>query len=160
MKTRQIIEGLTLSIISLGSIVEGVRLVISRDPRLVSDILGPGPYIICLGVVLLVATAIYILRHNGKEYPQHVSAHSGRRWRKVFNGKQVPAIMALAMYLILIQISGYLISTTLFYVVAFRLFGVKSWVVSTVTAVVVAVVCNVVFIYYAAMVFPRGLVWR
>jgi hypothetical protein len=155
LATRSNIERFLLIVIALGSIAEGVRLIFQGRRLATSDVLGPAPYILGLGVLLLVTTLIDTLGTN-PTIDTRAGAGSGGQ---LFSGKLASIFLVLCTYAVLIEICGYLISTVVLFVLQFRLYGVKSWVVSSIAAVVAAVLFHLVFVKYAGMVFPRGLLW-
>ena len=63
MKRRILLEGLLLFVISAVALAEGARLAIYKDALAIYDPLGPGLYIVLLGM-LLMAISIFHLAIN------------------------------------------------------------------------------------------------
>jgi putative tricarboxylic transport membrane protein len=66
-------------------------------------------------------------------------------------------VLAMALYILLIDIIGYLIATPLFFLMEFRLAGITSWRRNIILTVIVSAVYYFVFVEYCSMVFPRGI---
>ena len=58
------IEGLILVAIGLLSLAESFRLIFSRDPTPLQDLLGPGYYVLGVSIGMLVTGVIYIYHHS------------------------------------------------------------------------------------------------
>jgi hypothetical protein len=64
------------------------------------------------------------------------------------------------MYALLIDVAGYLVASILFFFLAFRIVGVKSWAVNIILALMITAAYYAVFVEYCSMIFPRGLLFK
>lgn len=160
MKMTVWMEGMVLLGTGIMSIAEGLRLARKIDPDAISDVLGPGYYIVFLGLILITTGMTYgiihcrdILHMEKGGSPVEVKEQKGKRI--VF-----PMVIVLILYLILINIAGYLVPTLLFFFLEFRLAGVESWKRNVLLTLAVTAVFYLIFIQYCHLVFPRGLFFK
>ena len=156
MKKTAILAGIPLLIFSLLGIAEGLRLNITREAKTDPSMLGPGTYILVLGFGLLIIAISNVLS-NYRDISRTKKADLSQRREIPVSGVVVVLIGIFAMYAVLIDIIGYLIPTILFFLLAFRLLGVRSWKTNIVLTSVVVAGLYVVFIRYCEMIFPRGI---
>ena len=138
--------------VSLVAMGEGIRLTLQLDPQAVSDVLGPGYYVFFLGAALMVTGIIYLVVYGRKKAKVEKGVVSGPM-RKVM----ITMIAVMAIYTFLIEITGYLVATLFFFLVEFRVIGVKSWVTNILLTIAFTAVYYFVFLRCCAMVFPRGI---
>ena len=119
MKKTVLIEGIFLLVVSFVGVGESIRLISDIDPHTVYDALGPGYYILFLSLALMAAG----------DCPSYCSL-----WERCCSGKggcgqgnenerMIYMVLAMALYLLLIDIVGYLIATPLFFLMEFRIGG-------------------------------------
>lgn len=154
MKRAVLIEGILLLAISFVCIAEGIRLITDTDPKAVMDRLGPGFYVLILGIVLVTIGIAHLLV-NCREKPD-VERSLINREMKV---RMITMIMALVVYCLLIDLIGYLVPSVVFFLLEFRIAGVKSWATSVALAFVVTGGFYVIFLKYCNMIFPRGILF-
>ena len=153
MKRKALIEGIMLLVFSFVGLGEGIRLVSDIDPHTVYDALGPGWYVVSLSLLLMVTGAVHLIVH----YREGVAAAAKAVVDKAMTMKMIYMVLAMALYILLIDIVGYLVSTPLFFLMEFRLAGITSWRRNIILTVIVSVVYYVTFVVYCDMVFPRGI---
>ena len=152
MKKRVLIEGILLLVISFVGLAEAIHLVSDKDPYTVYDVLGPGYYILFLSLALMVTGILHIVVNYRKGIAAaKVEVDMGLRKR------MIGMILALALYTLVINFFGYLTSTVLFFLLEFRIVGIKSWRTNIILTIVLTAIYYVVFIKYCDMVFPRGI---
>lgn len=152
MKGRSWIEAALLALIGAAAAIEGLRLLFQKDPNTLYDVLGPGLYILALGVAVL-GTACALARNNragAAPSPQPLA----RR-----NLRMIGTVGALAGYTLLLSVTGYLVASLAFFLVEFRLTGTRSWLAATVLSVCYAAAFYLVFVSQCNLVFPRGLLF-
>jgi len=156
VKTRFRIEGVVVLMIGLVGLVEGLRLVNKVDPDAISDVLGPGYYILFLGLVLAAAGMVHFLRIPGRRFD--AKSESSRPEGDVQKTTRVVFYMiaTLLVYIVLIYLFGYPGPTFLFFLIEFRLAGVKSWKMNILATTLVTVAFYLIFVQYCRMVFPEG----
>jgi putative tricarboxylic transport membrane protein len=159
MKKRAIIEGITLLVLSLLGVVEGFRLNIVRDAHTSASMLGPGTYILVLGFGLMI-TALVNLFLKYREASAAGKAALDERTEMPVDRVVIALIGTFALYAALIDIIGYVIPTIIFFLIAFRLLGVRSWITNIVLTSVVVAVFYGVFVHYCEMIFPHGILFE
>lgn len=154
MITTVLIEGILLLAISVVATIEGFRLMFQpKDPKLLYDILGPGPYIILIGICMMAVGLSHLFVHYRKSLSiEKVALNQEMRIRVV------GMIVVLVIYVSLISIVGYLMSTIVFFLLEFRLTGVKSWRVNIILTIATALVYYIIFVHYCQLMFPRGII--
>jgi hypothetical protein len=156
MRLHALIEGILFLGLGLVGALEGIRLVRKVDPDSIKDVLGPGYYVISLGIILMVIGLAHLgnnWRLPGFERGKATTADGPR------TNKAVPLYMTgvFAVYVTLIYLIGYLMSTLIFFFLEFWLAGVRSWRRNLILTAVVTAVFYVIFIQYCNLVFPQGL---
>jgi len=149
-------EGIVVLMIGLVGLVEGLRLVNKVDPDAISDVLGPGYYILFLGLVLAGAGVFHVFRIPGKRFD--AKDESSRQESDVPKTTWIVSYMiaTLVVYIVLIYLFGYPGPTFLFFLIEFRLAGVKSWKLNILATTIVTAAFYLVFVQYCRMVFPEG----
>jgi hypothetical protein len=152
MRIAVLAEGALLVVVSLMGIVEGLRLVIYKDPFTLYDPLGPGLYIVAIGIGLMAIGAVHLLVHS-KKLPTMERVLVDRKLRI----RMISTVGVCAIYIFLISITGYLLATILFFFLEFRVQGIKSWPFVIVLSLVLSALYYFIFVHYCSMVFPRGI---
>jgi hypothetical protein len=155
MRRTILIEGILLLVLSFVSMAEGLRLTLFKDPHTFYDMLGPGLYIFVVGIGLT-ATGLVHLLVNYKKAPGAEKVAVNREMRI----RMIGMILVLAIYIFLIDIFGYLVSTTIFFLIELRIVGIKSWKTNIILTIVLTGVYYIVFVEYCNMLFPRGILFR
>ncbi len=148
------VEGLLSIAVSLVTLNESLRLIFFKDPQKLYDVLGPGSYLLLLSIGLLVTGIIHISHHLKKEQSLGITK---TKTSKELRNRLIGSIVVFGLYLILIDTIGYLIGSFVFFILEFRIMGIKSWSVNFVLSVIIAATYYFVFVMYCDMVFPRGL---
>lgn len=148
-----LIEGILILFISLISILEGIRLVFYKDPNIFYDPVGPGLYILLLAIFLVVASAAqFIISYNkAPDIRKDVVVNKEMRIRLI------GTVVNCAIYIFLISKFGYLVASLIFFLLQFRIQGMKSWLFNLVLTFVITVTYYFVFVKYCSLIFPRGL---
>ncbi len=155
MKRTVLIETASLLAISILTIVEGLRLVLKRDPQALYDFMGPGSYVLVFGVAL----AVIAIAHPIVNYKKSSSKEKKTTVSKEMKIRVFGTIGVLLMYAFLINIFGYLVSTFIFFLLEMRMVGITSWRISLFLTCVFTAVFYFVFAHYGNMIFPRGLIF-
>ena len=155
MRVRVLIEGILLGVIGLISIIEGVRLIIFKNPVISYDPVGPSFYVLLFGLGLMIIGALYIMINYRKPL-------SAKRMvvDKEMRIRLISSVAACVLYVILINILGYLIATYIFLFIEFKIAGVKVWPQGFIISAVVTAFLYFVFIEYCNMIFPKGMIFR
>jgi hypothetical protein len=149
MKRMRSIEGGVLLIVGLITLVEGLRLVEGGDPNAITDVLGPGYYDCFLGDVSY--AGVIKMKSDGLNSAIRIQG---------INRAALYMVLVFFLYIVLIDILGYLIPTLLFFLLEFWLAGVKSWKTNVALTLIVTFVFYAIFIRYCRIVFPDGLLFR
>jgi putative tricarboxylic transport membrane protein len=152
IKNRVFIEGFLLLVLSFVALGEALHLIWEKDPQKVYDVLGPGHFILVLSLALMAIGASHLIVNlrKGIVVPR-VEVN------KEMRNRMIGMALALALYTLVIDFLGYLISTVLFFLLEFRIVGIKSWRSNIMITIVLTAVYYIVFIKYCEMVFPRGI---
>ena len=155
MRIRLLIEGILLSVIGIVSFIEGLRLILYKDPVILYDALGPGDYILILGLVLIGVAVVHVIVNYRKPIMGKVQTVS-----KEMRTRMISIVVVIMIYTFLIDIVGYLGATIFFFLTEFRVIGIKSWRLNIILSIVLTGVYYIVFVQYGDMVFPRGILFR
>lgn len=155
MKRRVWIEGLLLIGISIVSLIESLRLIIYKDPQTLYDVLGPGYYLLSISLGMMATGIAYIIAHLIKLPSIERKEEVNKEMRFRLYGSFVVCVL----YLILINTLGYLVASFIFFILEFRILGIKSWPFNVLLSAFISVAYYFVFIKYCSMVFPRGLLF-
>lgn len=152
MKTRILIEAITLLVIGILSIIEGSRLTTQKNPQILYDVLGPGLYVVALGFFLMVTGIVhFFLDYRKTPGIKKVSVS------KEMRNRLISMIVVYAIYTYLVGVIGYLVSTIIFFLLEFRIVGVKSWITNVIISLVAAAISYIVFVLYCNVAFPKGI---
>ncbi len=149
------VEVAILMIISLIALREGLRLVFYRDPHTLYDILGPGVYRGVLSLGLMITSLAYFWGHLRGPL---VSVEGGIN--RLMRFRLVGSFAVLTIYIILISIVGYLLASFIFFVLEFRIIGIKSWLGNLILSAFLTAAYYLIFEKYCHMVFPRGFLFN
>ncbi len=159
MKRTTTIEGIILLLISLLGIREGFHLNAVKDIRTLSSLLGPGTYILLISFGLLVTAAAHVIFNATKVHPLNKASLIGKNDLPA-SKKLIGMIGVFAGYAYCIDIFGYILPTIFFFLLEFRLAGVKSWRINILLTAGLVASFQIVFIKYCEMIFPRGIFWN
>jgi putative tricarboxylic transport membrane protein len=152
MKRTVLIEGILLLVFSFVGLGEAIHLISDIDPHTVYDALGPGWYIFFLSLALMTTGAIHLIVHYRKGV-----AVAKEVVDKALRLRMIGMVLAMALYILLIDFIGYFVATPLFFLMEFRLAGITSWRRNIILTVIVSAAYYFVFVEYCSMVFPRGI---
>jgi hypothetical protein len=144
-------EGLITVAIGVLSLTESLRLIFFEPPPLVKDLLGPGNYLLLMSIGMLVTGIIHIYHHRRERTVAKEKSSKEMRIRLV------SCFLTCALYLILINLIGYLIATIIFFLLMFRVVGIKSWPYNVVLSVFLSVAFYLMFVKFSSLVFPKGI---
>lgn len=152
MNLMVLIEGAVLLVISTISLVEGIRLVVEKDPQALYDPLGPDFYILFLGIAMMITAITHVVVNYTKPSSlQKVAPDQGMRIR------MVGITVVCAAYICLISLIGYLWATLFFFLLGFKIIGVKSWATNLVLTFFLTAFYYIVFVKYCTMPLPKGI---
>jgi len=147
------IEGLLLTAISVVGVIESIRLVFYKDPSLLSDWLGPGYYLLVVSLAVMTTGVTYICKNRSTKPSATQDSSNGGRSRLV------AAFATCALYLVLIEIFGYLAATFVFFMLMFWIVGLQSWLQKFGLACAMSGIFYIVFVKYCGMSFPGGILF-
>ena len=156
VKRRALLEAILLIVIGLTGICEAVRLIFYKDPYLLYDGLGPGHYVFVVSLLITTTGIIHLAVHLRK--PQRTEERENAI-AKDARTRLLCTIALFALYIILIDVIGYVVSTWIFFMVQFRIVGIKSLLLISLLSVGVTGALYSIFIKYCAVVFPRGFLF-
>jgi putative tricarboxylic transport membrane protein len=154
MNPKVLIEGILVLFFGLVAMIEGLRLIIYKDPYVLYDPLGPGVYILVLSLGLLVAGIVHFIS-NYRKLPSKVKVAADKEMRiQLFSSMGI-----LVAYILLVEFIGYFVATLTFFFLELRVAGVKSWRTNIILTLILSVVYYVIFVKFCDMVFPEGILF-
>jgi hypothetical protein len=124
---------------------------LEKDPLVSdSDMLGPGYYVLALGVFLMITNVNYLIIHAKKRV--NLSLES--------DGTKIVVLKMIAIcaiYALLIGVIGYIVASIIFFFLAYRTSGVRPLYAAAILAFATSSVFYIIFIKYFSMSFPKGL---
>lgn len=151
MKKIQIMEVILITALGLALSIEGFRLGMRKDLQLY-DVLGPGRYLIVIGICLILVGVAYLITQRKYAY-----AIEEQTITKEMRIRMLSVIGALVLYNILMSYFGYLPATIVFFILVFRIMEIKSWLQVILLSVFSSASLWIIFVYWLNMVFPRGI---
>jgi hypothetical protein len=135
-------------LIGLGAIgtYDGAKLL--KEPLIIREYIGPGWYLIFLSSMLIICGIIYLLV-NAKH-----RAIAGRKRFSLHVGPHGYVLILLGLYTIGVSFVGYIPSTLFFFVLAYRIFGVSSWIRSIIIGLISIAVFQLIFSYLLGIPLP------
>jgi hypothetical protein len=149
-----VIEGMILILISLVGIGEGFRLIYQKDLQAIPDVIGPGYYVLFISLALMVTGLLHLMFSRRKEPDAKRTPV-----RKEMRMKMFGMVAVLVLFIILIYGVGYLTASAIFFLLQFRIVGIKSWATNVVLTSIITGLYYVVFVHYCNMIFPPGIIW-
>lgn len=143
-------ELIVLMMLGAVSIIEGVRLCVMEKLQLY-DVLGPGLYNVGVGIILLIAASIYYIVHRRTVVPAETHP-AGREYRV----KMVSMILVMMIYIILMDVVGYLYSSLVFFFLMTRVVGMRPWRTNAILSIGLSVSFYIIFVRWLGMIFPQG----
>ncbi len=144
--------GLLFIIIGLVSISESVRLILYKDPSITYDTLGPGSYLLLLSTGLVV-TGFFDTYHH---WVKRRGSLANRNTNQKMSFRLIGSILVSVFYLVLISVLGYLLASLVFFILEFRIVGIKSWRYNFVLSVIITATYYFVFVKCCNLEFPKG----
>jgi putative tricarboxylic transport membrane protein len=155
LKVKVLIEGILLCVIGAISIIEGIRLVIYKNPVITYDPVGPSFYVLITGLSLMIVGILYIIA-NYRKSPSNEKIAIEKEMRI----RLIGSVVACVLYVILIDFFGYLIATWIFLFIEFRIVGVNVWLEDFILSTVFTAFLYFVFVVYCSMIFPKGIIFE
>lgn len=152
MNRTVLVEGILLLVFSFVCIFEGIHLVIYKDPHTLFDPIGPGFYVLTLSTFLMAVGFVHLIVNYKKNLDTEKVTISREMRKRMINMTAV-----LAIYILLINIIGYLLASIIFFLLEFRIVGIKSWPISIILTLLFTACFYVLFVHYCDMIFPHGI---
>ena len=153
---RGLTESLIVIVLAFVGMADAWRLSgVVRGERAFHDVIGPDRYLgaISIGLFLCGLWRMMETLKNPSQESGKTKGEGGSNVTMVFL-----VIFVLFVYSILLPISGYLLSTLIFFPVLYFIFGVRSWVKSLVLGVLTAGLFYAIFAYFAEVPLPKGFI--
>ncbi len=161
MSRTQLIEGALVLIIGLIAALEGIRLAIQpKAPWMIYDAVGPGLYLLALSIGLLIVGIAHIISQYRKNQSRRNVLVEGTSRNPSMKMQLLVMIAAQAVYIALIDIIGYAPASVVFFLMEFRIVGIKSWPLNLLLSLGLATIYYVVFITFCDLVFPQPMLFR
>jgi putative tricarboxylic transport membrane protein len=136
-----------LLVLAAAGIYEGLRL--SKSVLLFVDPVGPGWYLFFMSCLLFVCAIALLAR-------QSIGRTAGQRTvgLALHKGPAGRALALLILYGLAVMFLGYVVASAMFFIVAQRIFGERSWIRCTAVGITVTGCFYVVVSYLAGMPLP------
>jgi hypothetical protein len=155
MRRAAIIEGIVLIVLGLIGAVEAIRLIIDKASQTVQDVLGAGPYVLVVSIPLIVVGLLHVFSH--RRIPRGEGEATVNREMRM---RILLMTGTCALYILLISVVGYLLATFLFFLLEFKVVGVKSWRTNLIVTASMGAAYYIVFIKLCDLIFPRGIIFQ
>ena len=154
-KVTELLEGILLVVMGIACVKESVRLTIHMREQFRYDFLGPDHYILGVGSSLLIIGIVYLFTQlRQKPSVRESTVEKSKKWGGMVRAAGL--IGVLALYALLAGQFGYLLSSPIFFLLAFKICGVRSWFFSVILGVACAIAFQLLFIHFLGVIFPRG----
>ncbi|MHB9098940.1 MAG: tripartite tricarboxylate transporter TctB family protein [Syntrophales bacterium] len=152
MRKAVLIEGIVMSALASFGILEAIYIMFHKDPNTVAELVGPGSYILILAVPLLLTGLFHIWREYRKG-PTEIAPG----FKQQIDGKLIGIFLITSAYIYLIGVIGYLFSSLIFFIFAFKLSGVERWRNNLIISFVLSGLYYVIFVKMCDLIFPRSI---
>lgn len=151
-----VLEGILILALGILGIGDGIRLTLKMRPQMNYDLVGPDHYLIMTGLSLAVLGLAYLVYTKGFEKKE--GGTTGGLSTDDFQGKKrlCSIFLAMVLYVVLIQIIGYLLATIIYLLATFRIMGVNSWRTNACFSIAAGVAFQLIFVRFANMALPQG----
>lgn len=155
MKKTVLIEGIVMLGIASAGIIEAMYVISHKDPNTIDELIGPGSYILFLAVPLMITGLSHIFMEYRKK-----SRDITLGFRQQIDAKLVGIFFITALYIYLIGVIGYLLSSIIFFIFAFRLSGVNNWRVNFIISFVISGSYYIIFVKICDLIFPKAIFFK
>jgi putative tricarboxylic transport membrane protein len=155
MRKTVLVEGMLLLLVGLASMAEGLRVAAIWKVQEKPEIVGPGYYLFFISVLLVVVGVVHIIV-NYRKTPtvEEMRVEGGMRI------KMISMVAILGVYILTIDTVGYSLASFLFFLLEFRVVGIKSWRSNIILSLASSVIYYFVFVGFCDMIFPPGKLFR
>lgn len=154
LRKTELIVGIFVSVMALMGIVEALRS-ISEESLLLEDAIGPGGYLFGLSIIMMTVAILYLLITQYRKKMSLVKVSTDEE----MSLKVITMITTIAIYILLIYITGYLLATVIFFLLIFRVVGFKSWFRNVLASIAASITLYIVFVQLLRLIFPRGILF-
>jgi hypothetical protein len=151
MSKRVIIEGVLFLVAGLASMIEGLRVVALWKIRGMSEPVGPGYYLCFFSVLLMIVGVSHIVANYNK-----IPKAEKRKVHGSMRIKMISMVVVLGIYIVAINLVGYIVATLCFFLLEFRVVKIKSWGTNIILSLVMTAIYYFVFVKGCEMIFPPG----
>jgi len=160
MRRTIFIEGSVFTILSFLGLAEGFRLLMEPHSANISyDIVGPGSYILAFSFGLFVVGVIHVITNYRKARAVNKTMDKTPA-EKQMRMRMFTTIAAFALYAFLINIVGYLVATIVYFILQFRIEGIKSWLHNVILTLVLSGGLYLIFVQLCNTIFPRSILFK
>ncbi len=156
-RRKVLVEAIVFAVLGVMSVIEGIRLTLNVRPHGTYDIFGPDRYQLLVGMALLVTGTIHFILERGDSSVPSLPPRPAENPSQGFRRRAFGSVFAMIVYASLIDVLGYLASTTLFFFVIFWFTELtRSWLLGILLSIGCAAIFDLVFVHLLGVVFPRG----
>lgn len=154
MKKIVLIESISILSVGFLATAEGLRLIFTKDPHTLYDMLGPGSYVLTLGIIIMITGGVYFFSNRNIFKTPEVTKLV---IKEQMNFRVISMVMILGIYVFFIKLFGYVVASIVFFLLTFKIIGIKSWLTNGILSLILTAAYYLIFIHYCNMVFPRGI---
>jgi tellurite resistance protein TehA-like permease len=147
-----IVEAIVLLAMSLTGLVQGLYLIRTPDPYALYDKVGPGGSLILISSLLIITLIVHLIRHR-KELSEEKQEPTKEGTAK----RLIHATVTIAIFIVLIDIIGFLPASMVFFFLIHRFLGVQPWLKNTILSIVFSISIYLIFVQALNMELPEGL---
>jgi len=147
-----LVGGLVMAGMALAGIIEAIHLINNKDPHTFDEMVGPGAFILILAIPLMITSLFFIFMEYRKKSKDVTS-----KFGQPIDTKLVGIFLVTALYIYLIGIIGYMFSSFIFFVIAFKLSGVNNWKMVCLISIVLSILYYGIFVEFASLSFPKAV---
>jgi len=152
VKKIELFEAMVLMGIASLGIIEAIHLIYNPDPVTVTEDVGPGHFMLFLAVPLLITGLCYLIREYKKQLNNTRSIFDKQLAKKIAS-----FFLITSGYAYFIGVIGYLLSTILYFILAFKLVGVSNWKVNIIVTLIISSSFYIIFVRLCNIIFPKSI---
>lgn len=150
-----IVEAIVILAISLTGIMQGVYLIRTPDPYSMYDEVGPSGFLIMISSLLIITMIVHLIQHR-----KDLSEEKRESTEKVNTRRLFYSIAITAIFIVLVDIIGFITASMIYFFLLFRFFGVRSWLTNTMLSIIFSISIYLIFVQALNMSLPVGMLWE
>lgn len=154
MARRVLIEGMLFLGIGAVGLFEGCRLTLEKESHLTYDVLGPGGFVFIISLLIMITGVVHLMSQRRESRSVEKATED-----KEMRIRVLSMIGVFAIYNVLTQYVGYFVGSIVFFLLEFRIVGIKSWSSNAILTLALTAAYYVIFVYFAGIPLPRTILF-